>query len=371
MPDSSCSPIHALLCSGVPLTYPTAVVAYGSSLCPPHVLCAGPASEETVFDLASLTKALVTSVLCMRALADGRIALADEVLPGISVATLLRHQSGLLPWIALWIDTPTTQRDLVQAPSADVRRLLVQAAARTPRTPAGQHAVYSDLGFLLLGDYLEQRLGQRLDDAFSPLAARLDAALFFLPLDRPAPSQQILSRCVPTHRESPLRERLHGVVHDDNARAMLGVAGHAGLFGTATGVFRLAAALADTALDRQTPLRRALALPPALVQTFWALPGRDAAPGSTWGLGWDHPAPIVDGKTASSAGALWPRDSVGHLGFTGCSVWVHPSTARIAVFLSNRVCMPTPQAATQAQASIKDLRPRLHDAIWQALDAAA
>ncbi len=140
------------------------------------------------------------------------------------------------------------------------------------------------------------------------------------------------------------------MVHDDNARAMCGVAGHSGLFGHARDVSRLVAGWVDAfhGEDRW--------LDPALVRRAFSLAG---VPASTWGLGWDHPAQV-----GSSAGPRWPRTGVGHLAFTGCSIWIDPPRRRWVVLLSNRV------HPTRENEAIKAFRPELHDAVLTALEAA-
>jgi hypothetical protein len=215
-----------------------------------------------------------------------------------------------------------------------------------------------------------------LDVAFARVAEALSVELSFRPLDVAEARQRVArSRCAPTRRESPAREPLSGEVHDDNARAMLGVSGHAGLFGTLAAVGRLAGALLDTYHRLDTPSARALGIDPDLLRVAWARPDlrpqAGHAAGSTWGLGWDHPSPLSpDASSPSSAGTLWPREGVGHLGFTGCSIWIDPGFVRaralVAVFLSNRVCVATPAEAAATQAGIKRLRPALHDAIYRA-----
>lgn len=365
------SEVARLLASGVGSIYPAAGLLCRRGDSTPWASAVGDAGLDTWFDIASLTKALCTSVLCMRAVAAGRIALDEAVLPGVPVESLLRHESGLPAWLPLYAAAPPASR-------AD----LFDAARAAPREARGARAVYSDLGFILLADLLERRLGMRLDAAFDALLSRLGCELTFRPLDVAEASQRIAAqRCARTRRESPGREPLQGVVHDDNARAMLGVSGHAGLFGTLRGVADLSSALLDVYHRCDTPAAAALALPTEIVRAFWALPDprpqAGHAPGSTWGLGWDHPSPLTEAgappAAPSSAGSQWPRTGVGHLGFTGCSLWIDPGATRdralTAVFLSNRVCVATPEEATATQAGIRALRPSLHDAIYRALTA--
>jgi CubicO group peptidase (beta-lactamase class C family) len=367
------SEVGSLLRSGVGTIYPAAGVLCRRGHATPYIEAVGDADAATWFDIASLTKALATSVLCMQAVAAGRLRLDEEVLPGVPIESLLRHESGLPAWLPLHALTPPPSR-----------AELFAAARAAPREPAFLRAVYSDLGFILLADRLEQLHGQRLDALFHRLTAHLGCDLCYRPLDVAESSQRIAaSRCAPTRRETPARELLQGVVHDDNARALLGVSGHAGLFGTLAGVADLGSALLDAYHGDKTPAAAALGIPPAIVRAFWAPPDPQSAtphaPGSTWGLGWDHPSPLPADSSPptapSSAGSLWPRDGVGHLGFTGCSLWLDPGPTRdqalTAVFLSNRVCVATPEGAAATQAGIKRLRPALHDAIYRALTSRA
>jgi CubicO group peptidase (beta-lactamase class C family) len=126
------------------------------------------------------------------------------------------------------------------------------------------------------------------------------------------------------------------------------VAGHAGLFGNA----RAVAALTQSLLSTWHGASGLVA--PETLRRFWSPCG---IPGSTWCLGWDRPSAV-----GSSAGTRWPRDGVGHLGFTGCSLWIYPERRRAVILLSNRVHLsPTNEA-------IKAFRPALHDAVVEALD---
>ncbi len=353
------SNVVALLESGLS-AYPAAALYCGRGGAATLSLAVGKANLSTWFDLASLTKALCTSVLCMRLCDAGKLTLDAEVLPQVPLYALLSHQSGLPAWRPLFAEA-VLGRDLTESPSAATRQAVVAAAAATPRAPLLAQALYSDLGFILIGNFLEERLGVRLDVEYARLAAALQADVSFRALDTPAQVVPI-ERCAPTRREDAQRALLQGVVHDDNARAMLGVAGHAGLFGTVSGVARIAEALLDAYDDAKTPAQQVLGISAATVRRFWAWPSAPA--GASFGLGWDHPSPPDAGL--SSAGHSWPRAGVGHLGFTGCSLWLDPETRTIVVFLTNRVCAQTSAAAARAQADIKALRPTLHDAILQA-----
>src|SRR6185436_14930141 len=189
--------------------------------------------------------------------------------------------------------------------------VLAAVRAEPLERPPGSASVYSDLGFILLGAALGP-----LERLFREQVAP-GLEIGFGPRD-PA-------RCAPA-------EGLRGVVHDENARALGGVAGHAGLFGHARDVAALIAAL--------------FAEPD---HPYWTPSG---IPGSTWCLGWDRPS-----ATGSSTGTRWPREGVGHLGFTGCSLWLDPNRRRAVILLSNRV------QPTRANERIKQFRPVLHDAV--------
>jgi CubicO group peptidase (beta-lactamase class C family) len=364
--------VLALLHGGVGSTYGAATVSFGRGG-ETFSAAVGDADLSTVFDLASLTKALCTSLLCMRLVDAGQLDLDEPVLPGVPVRALLSHRSGLPAWRPLFREA-VPDRDLSVASDADARQAVIAAAAGTARGALATRVVYSDLGFILLGDFLERRLCERLDATFFRLAAQLGLGgdLGFRPLDFAAQAVPA-SRCAPTRRETEPRELLRGVVHDDNARAMLGVAGHAGLFGTAPAVARLALAILDAYHDAGSGAQRALGVSAATVRRFFAqpppLPSGTAA---TFGLGWDHPEPLLDGAaTTSSAGSRWSRDGVGHLGFTGCSLWLEPAARTFVVFLTNRVCVATTSEAERTHAAIKALRPALHDAVIAALGPVA
>jgi CubicO group peptidase (beta-lactamase class C family) len=317
--------VPALLDAAVPSVFPAAqlLVADQGQVVLTHA--AGDASLTTRFDLASLTKPLCTAALVLRALDEGRMQPDDRPRPDCTIEQLLCHSAGLVAVRAL--------ADAEQ-PSMAMRAAAVEAARREPAVYlAGTQSIYSDLGYILLGDALERAYGQRLDALFiDRLATPLGAALGFGPVDGDV---------------APTEGALRGVVHDDNARAMLGVAGHAGLFGNVCAVSTL---IADWVAAWHG---RASSLPASWVRRAWRNAG---IPGSTWGLGWDHPS-----AQGSSAGSRWPRDGVGHLAFTGCSIWIDPARERWVVLLSNRV------HPTRTNENIKQFRPQLHDAVMAAL----
>jgi serine-type D-Ala-D-Ala carboxypeptidase len=299
-----------------------------------------PVSRETRYDLASLTKVLATTTLLAQAVGLGQLALDDRV-PGSlaigeyrpSLRDLLEHASGLVahreffhePW-SLGIGA---REELIAA----VRSVPVATAART-------QAIYSDLGFLLLGAWLEQLGGARIDELFLARVARplgLGRELVFpglapLPASEVAATEAYDSSLHDGARLNwyAIRERAgqataRGLVHDDNCLVMGGVAGHAGLFGTAMGVLGVARAW----LECRLPLLDADTS--AAVVTEFTTPS--TVPGSTRRLGFDGPSPDGSGATGDALSSL----AYGHLGFTGTSLWIDPPTRAIYILLSNRV----------------------------------
>jgi CubicO group peptidase (beta-lactamase class C family) len=311
--------------------------AFGSRQLDPLPL---PTTVDTVYDLASLTKALVTSLLAMQAVAGGRLGLEDP-LPGrageagATVRLALAHASGL-----------PAQRKFHERTGLSGPAVVALAASEPVEYPPGTQSVYSDLDFILLGDLLARIEGAPLDRLaierlFRPLGIE---ALGYLGGRPPSVTAFGDHPVAPTER-CPWRGRLLvGEVDDGNAHVMGGVAGHAGLFGTAAAVATVAHALCAAWRDAASPL-----VDRAVLRAFWTAAG---VPRSTWRLGWDGPAPHQ-----SVAGALISRSAVGHLGFTGCSLWIDPERETFVLILSNRI-HPTVQDGRAFRA----LRPALNDA---------
>lgn len=336
-----------------------ATVCAGNTAGPEMPGLAQPITPTTFFDVASLTKAVVTSAVLMQLVARGRLALDTPVQthlpelrsPGaerIQVQHLAGHAAGLPAHVEffrrLWAGERLGARDAREA-------LLRMAAACELVRPAGTQTEYSDVGYILLGHLLERAGGARLDAlarqlVFEPLGMQRVGFVDLLavpPAPRPAP--------VAATERCPVRGVVVGEVHDENCHAGGGISGHAGLFATADelAVFARAvnAAATGTAIG---------GFEPAVVQAFLT---RSAAPGTTWRLGWDSPSPL---PARSQAGDLWPRSGVGHLGFTGCALWLDPPRGRYAVLLTNRVHL------SRDPAGILALRRRVMDAVVRTLD---
>ncbi len=323
-----------------------------------------PVVRDTVYDLASLTKVLCTTTLAAMAVGERRIAL-DNAVPtwlhhrchDAKLVDLLEHASGL----AAHAEYFTRVHERGASARDDV---FAAVAASDPEYRARERTVYSDLGFMILGRWLEDVYEDMLDRAFDHrIAAPLGldehvlASLGFRRISecqqpvgwverRIAPSEvydaSLHPEGEPTWFAVRAHDRIaHGTVHDDNAYVMGGVAGHAGLFGTATGVLEIARAWLEGGL---------VGLSRDVRDRFWQL---SSVPGSTRRCGWHGPEP--DG-TGSSGTAL-SSDAAGHTGFTGTSLWIDPRPpSRIFVLLSNRV------HPSRSNERIRAFRMRFHQA---------
>lgn len=327
-------------------------------------------AEDTIFDLSSLTKPLATTTAVMLLVRDGKLRLDDRVTrflhnfgvhgkTHVTVRHLLTHSSGLAAWRPFYKELQQIEKRGEKVNflgSGAAKEYVYQEIGRErPEYPAGTRSLYSDLGFILLGALVELAAGTTLDRFYQerivrPLGLR---ATSFIDLDRVRARRIVpVTDMIACTERCPWRKRvLCGEVHDDNAWAMGGVAGHAGLFASARDI--------DTLLCF---LRAAWAgqddrLPAALVREFWTVDR--AVPGATWALGWDTPS-----ASGSAAGTRFSAETVGHLGFTGTSIWMDLRRDRHVVLLTNRV---HPSRDNQA---IKEFRPFIHDLVNEALESA-
>jgi len=325
-----------------------------------------PMAPETVFDLASLTKPMATTTAILLLVHEGAIALDDPVaktLPSfaerdkeaITLRHLLTHSSGLKPWRAFHEALIEKERKTGERllGTAEGRAWILDRVLRSGLVhEPGKAAVYGDLDFIVLGAVVEEVAKQPLDvfcaeRIFGPLELR-DTRFLPLPVDgsdRALPEAE--RRRIAATENCPWRGRiLWGEVHDPNASAMGGVAGHAGLFSTAADVMRFAQAWLDVHHGRSDVLPREL---------VGAFAKRQELPaGSDWALGWDTPT-----AGASSSGSHFSPASIGHLGFTGTSLWIDLEREAIVVMLTNRVHLV-------AKKSRFDLRPKIHDLVIDA-----
>jgi CubicO group peptidase (beta-lactamase class C family) len=325
-----------------------------------------PMRLDTVFDLSSLTKPLATTIAIMMLVRDAKLRLDERVtrffhnfgVHGKSHVTfrqLLAHSSGLAAWRPYYQQIASVEKGgkVNFMASRGAKELVYEEIHRErPEHPPGSKTLYSDLNFMLLGEVVEQVSGMALnrfcrDRIFRPLELR---ATDFIDI-----SQNRTRRLEPVREMfapasfCPLRKRiLIGEVDDENAYAMGGVAGHAGLFAPVKEVDRLAHELVRCYSGKSD------LIPQPIVREFWS---RDkAVSGSSWALGWDTPS-----AENSSSGRHFSPAAVGHMGFTGTSIWIEPEREIVVTLLTNRV---HPHRDNQA---IRELRPRIHDLVMQVL----
>ena len=250
----------------------------------------------------------------------------------VTIQMLLAHSSGLPAYEKLFL-------------RAQTRAALIKAAYRVPLAAEPDSvAVYSDIGFIILGEALVRIADQSLEDfcqgqVFGPLG--MSHTMFNPPVG-------LRLAIPPTVIDETFRHRLiQGEVHDENASVLGGIAGHAGVFATATDL----ATFANVLLSGGQPILR-----PETIKLFTR---RQPSPeGTSRGLGWDTPS------TPSQSGQYFSSHSFGHLGYTGTSLWIDPSRRLSVTLLTNRTW---PDNQNQ---SIKEIRPRFHDAVVKALEAA-
>jgi serine-type D-Ala-D-Ala carboxypeptidase len=305
---------------------------------------------DTLFDLASVSKVVATTTVAMILYERGLLDLdapvvgmvpefagagagdADARRRAITLRMLLAHSSGLPAYEKLFLKART-------------REQLLRAAFITPLVAdPGTRAEYSDIGFMVLCEALERVAAETLDrfcqrEVFGPLGMAHTTY---------NPPPEARAKIPPTQDDRTFRKRIiQGEVQDENASVLGGVAGQAGVFSTAEDIARFAHAM----LGGGNPILR-----PQTVSLFTR---RETAPaGSSRALGWDRPSP------PSQSGKYFSTQSYGHLGYTGTSLWIDPVRELSVVLLTNRTW---PDSSNWA---IKQIRPKFHDAVVEALDAA-
>lgn len=325
-----------------------------------------PMRIDTVFDLSSLTKPLATAIAVMMLMRDGKVRLDDRITRffhdfgvhgkgRITFRHLLAHCSGLTAWRPFYQQIAEVERGgkVNFMASRGAKEYVYERIHREkPEAEPGTKTIYSDLNFMLLGEVVEQVSGVSLDrfcreKIYRPLGLR-STDFIDISMVRTRRLEPVPEMFAPTE-VCPSRKRLLvGEVDDENAYAMGGVAGHAGLFAPVKEADLIVRELIACSEGRSD------LVPQKIVRDFWT---RDkTVSGSTWALGWDTPSPQY-----SSSGRHFSPAAVGHLGFTGTSTWIEPQR-RIAVsLLTNRV---HPRRANQ---TIRDFRPEIHDLIMETL----
>ena len=300
-------------------------------------------STATVFDLASVSKAVATTTMAMILYQRGLIDLDAPVVSivpefggsdvrrgDVTVRMLLAHSSGLPAYERLFLKTQNKDE------------LLAAAFSTALTADPGARAEYSDIGFIILAVALERVADESLDrfcqrEIFGPLG------MVHTTYNPPASWKPSIP---PTADDRTFRKRIiQGEVQDENASVIGGVAGHAGLFSTAEDL----ATFAHVLLQGGSPLVRP--------ETLALFTRRETVPaGTSRALGWDTPS------SPSQSGKYFSAHSFGHLGYTGTSLWIDPERQLSITMLTNRTW---PDCSNKA---IKDVRPAFHDAVVEALE---
>jgi CubicO group peptidase (beta-lactamase class C family) len=310
-------------------------------------------TAETVYDLASVTKVVATTALAMWLFQRGQLdldMLLGDMLPGfvtgralgdrarhVKLRHLLAHNSGL-PGYVEFFRTMTTPSELFRA----CLQLPLEAEP-------GTRSEYSDPGFILLGKVLELCIGE-------PLSVWTERELF-QPLGMtstgysPIPGKRSL--IPPTEEDTTFRHRrIQGEVQDENAWLLKGSAGHAGLFSNVPDLLRFAGEILISGPGKAPAANNARLFQAETVELFAE---REGPEGSSRALGWDTPS------KNSSSGRHFPPHSIGHLGFSGCSLWIDLDAGMAVALLTNRTW---PDRQSQM---IRKIRPAFHDAVREAL----
>ncbi|NTU96241.1 MAG: beta-lactamase family protein [Chlorobiaceae bacterium] len=301
-----------------------------------------PVDTQTLYDLASLTKAVCTTSITMQLAERDSLSLQAPVtryLPEfaangkekVTIENLMRHLSGLRAHTS-FAKTCRTPEDVLRAIGAD-----------TLVCPPNTATIYSDLGFITLGKIIEAITGRSLASNFSER--------FSMPLGMNStmfnPPQSLANRIAPVEKDRnwPLASP-RPLVHDQNAALLGGAAGHAGLFSTTEDLVRFVRMIMNGGkLDGKTYIRE------STLKQFFSHPEGIRA------LGWDVRSPGGN----SSAGILFSTASYGHLGYTGTSIWIDPTKNLAVIFLCNRVY------PTSENIRIRRFRPVLHDTVVKCL----
>jgi serine-type D-Ala-D-Ala carboxypeptidase len=350
--------VLAVRCGDRPVTHFHA--GHLSTVPPEH-----PVSISTIYDLASLTKPLATVTALVLLMWKGNCRLddcvadhlpecADVPIGSAMIRHLLTHSSGLPGWRGFYerLSPAGTIPSSAEERERAKQSMLSLIRSEAPVYERATRSLYSDLGFILLGLIVERSSRQSMSDYFldhivRPLGGPRIG--FILPDRRRAFSDSVddeTGAVAPTEADPWRGHLLCGEVHDQNAAALGGEAGHAGLFGTVDAVLAITGEWLHAYHGRKAILNQ------GIVREFIRRQ-KQKEEISSWALGWDTPS------MPSSAGRYFGARSFGHLGYTGTSIWIDPERELEVVLLSNRV---HPSSRNEA---IREFRPAIHDLVYQ------
>jgi len=328
----------------------------------------GPAEmqPDTVFDIAALTNIVVTTTLIMKLVEAQQLRLEDRVsryLAGfgvhgksaITVGHLLAHAAGLPAWIPFFEELVRQNAGARMGilTSRGARQFVFNTINRAPlKHEPGTRQLYSDPGFMLLGHLIEELTGVPLDRAaqrliFQPLGMKSTSYIDLSMIKRRG-IHPVTDLIAPTEECSWRKRVLCGEVHDDNAWAMGGIAGHSGVFSTAADLHRFAVEMLKAWQGHSSFLDA------ATVRSFWQ--GLAEPLDGSWRYGWDSPGEENEMRESGLS-----AEAVGESGFTGCSLWLEPARGIDIILMSNRV------HPSRNNRKIRAFRPTLHAAVMQAL----
>ncbi|MFA5903876.1 MAG: serine hydrolase [Desulfobacula sp.] len=305
--------------------------------------------KNTIFDLASLTKPLATTLAIAKLIEQGKLSVDRKISniltefqntdkSNITIDMLLRHTSGLPSHRNYYLEILHSNEN----PSQCLRNLIIKEKLESK---IGEKEVYSDLGFMILAWIIERVSGRRIDqfvshEIYMPLGIE---RLLFMELSPANKKFKLYKGEFAATQHCPWRNKvLTGEVDDDNAYAVGGIDGHAGLFGDALSVYAICSEILKAIQNKASTV-----LMPDIIKDFVQ---RDKAFGRV--AGFDTPS-----KEGSSSGRFFSDFSVGHLGFTGTSFWIDPENGLIIVLLTNRV------HPSRSNEGIKKFRPKIHDLV--------
>lgn len=318
-------------------------------------------TENTVFDIASLTKVVATTTAIMILIKEGRTSLENKIsefIPefnceekkNITIRHLLNHCAGLPDWLPLYMDLLEKQKTTSDFFKYKGKQYIYSRVNKEPLVYAPEESYkYSDIGFIILGEIIEIVCRKDLDKyceekIFKPLSL---SATFYNNLFEPALILEQKNLFFASTENCPWRKKiLEGEVHDDNAYAMGGIAGHTGVFSTGMDLHRFTKEILKCYSGDGS------FIPQRTVREF--LTRQDIVRGSSWALGWDTPSPDI-----STSGHYFSEKSAGHLGYTGTSIWIDLEREIIVILLTNRV------HPTRENKSIARFRPEIHDLVMK------